>query len=120
MRVVHGNRGFCNINNEAVMIAWIRDHYAHPDGRPLRIAIVDTDVHHADGSQDIFWNDPDTLFISFHQDGRTSIPARASSVRTAAQRLLAGRSISPRPGHLGRGYLYVLRNIVFLSLTIQA
>ena len=74
MRVVHGNRGFCNINNEAVMIAWIRDHYAHPDGRPLRIAIVDTDVHHADGSQDIFWNDPDTLFISFHQDGRTLYP----------------------------------------------
>lgn len=47
MRVVHGNRGFCNINNEAVMVEYIRDHYPHPDGRPLRIAIVDTDVHHA-------------------------------------------------------------------------
>ena len=71
MRVVHGNRGFCNINNEAVMVEYIRDHYPHPDGRPLRIAIVDTDVHHGDGTQDVFWNDPHTLFISLHQDGRT-------------------------------------------------
>ena len=70
MRVVHGNRGFCNINNEAVMAEYIRDHYPHPDGRPLRIAIVDTDVHHGDGTQDVFWNDPHTLFISLHQDGR--------------------------------------------------
>ena len=46
MRVVHGNRGFCNINNEAVMVEYIRDHYPRPDGRPLRIAIVDKDVHH--------------------------------------------------------------------------
>ncbi|MBQ1330684.1 MAG: histone deacetylase, partial [Desulfovibrio sp.] len=67
MRVVHGNRGFCNINNEAIMLAWIRDRYEGPGGRPLRIAVVDTDVHHADGSQDICWNDPDTLFISLHQ-----------------------------------------------------
>ena len=52
MRVTHGNRGFCNINNEAVMVEYIRDHYPHPTGRPLRIAIVDTDVHHGDGSQD--------------------------------------------------------------------
>ena len=74
MRVTHGNRGFCNINNEAVMVEYIRDYYPRPDGRPLRIAIVDTDVHHGDGSQDIFWNDPHTLFISLHQDGRTLYP----------------------------------------------
>ena len=74
MRVVHGNRGFCNINNEAVMVEYIRDTYPRPDGRPLRIAIVDTDVHHGDGTQDVFWNDPHTLFISLHQDGRTLYP----------------------------------------------
>ena len=32
MRVTHGNRGFCNINNEAVMVEYIRDHYPHPHG----------------------------------------------------------------------------------------
>ena len=37
----------------------------------LRVAIVDTDAHHADGTQDIYYNDPDVLHISIHQDGRT-------------------------------------------------
>lgn len=69
MKVVHGNRGFCNINIEAVMIEWIREHFGQK-----RIAIVDTDCHHGDGTQDIYWNDPNTLFISLHQDGRTLYP----------------------------------------------
>ena len=33
-----------------------------------KIAIVDFDVHHGNGTQDILWNDPDCLFISIHQD----------------------------------------------------
>ena len=49
MRVVHGNRGFCNINNEAVMVEYLRDHYPHPDGRPLRGASVGTGVPHGGG-----------------------------------------------------------------------
>lgn len=69
MRVAHGNRGFCNINNEAIMVEYLRRHYGL-----RRIAIVDTDVHHGDGTQDIYYNDPDVLYISFHQDGRTLYP----------------------------------------------
>jgi acetoin utilization deacetylase AcuC-like enzyme len=69
MRVAHGNRGFCNINNEAIMIEYLRQKYDIQ-----KIAIVDTDVHHGDGTQDIFYHDPDVLFISFHQDGRTLYP----------------------------------------------
>jgi acetoin utilization deacetylase AcuC-like enzyme len=69
MRVAHGNRGFCNINNEAIMVEYIRRKYGIK-----RVAIVDTDVHHGDGTQDIFYHDPDVLFISFHQDGRTLYP----------------------------------------------
>ena len=130
MRVAHGHRGFCNINNEAVMIAWIRDHYEHPDGRPLRIAIVDTDVHHADGSQDIFWNDPDTLFISFHQDGRTLYPGTGFLSENGgppalgkgggqSPQLLAGRSISPCPqGHRTRDTSMSSKISSFPSLTI--
>ncbi len=68
-RVVRGLRGFCIVNIEAVMIEYIRRHY-----RNLRVAIVDTDCHHGDGTQDIYWNDPNTLFISLHQDGRTLYP----------------------------------------------
>lgn len=113
MRVVHGNRGFCNINNEAVMIEYIRDHYPHPEGRPLRIAIVDTDVHHGDGSQDIFWNDPHTLFISLHQDGRTLYPGSGFFQECGGPGAL-GRVLNiPLPPHTSdSGYLYAIRNAV--------
>lgn len=113
MRVVHGNRGFCNINNEAVMIAYIRDHYPRPDGRPLRVAIVDTDVHHGDGSQDIFWNDPHTLFISLHQDGRTLYPGTGFPQECGGPGAL-GRTINiPLPPETSdAGYLYVIEHAV--------
>lgn len=69
MRVVHGIRGFCTVNIEAVMVEYLRSKY-----QVRRIAVVDTDVHHGDGSQDVFYHDPETLYISFHQDGRTLYP----------------------------------------------
>ncbi len=69
MRVVHGIRGFCVINIEAIMVSYLRQKYG-----VKKIAVVDTDVHHGDGSQDIFYHDPDTLYLSFHQDGRTLYP----------------------------------------------
>ncbi|MBR4742364.1 MAG: histone deacetylase [Desulfovibrio sp.] len=113
MRVVHGNRGFCNINNEAVMIEYIRDHYPHPSGRPLKIAIVDTDVHHGDGSQDIFWNDPYTLFISLHQDGRTLYPGSGFLNESGGPGAL-GRTINiPLPPQTcDAGYLYAVEHAV--------
>lgn len=69
MRVVHGIRGFCTVNIEAIMVEYLRSTYG-----VNKIAIVDTDVHHGDGSQDVFYHDPNTLYISFHQDGRTLYP----------------------------------------------
>lgn len=69
MHVTYDNRGFCNINNEAIMIEYMRKKYGI-----RKVAIIDSDVHHGDGTQDIFYNDPDVLFISFHQDGRTLYP----------------------------------------------
>lgn len=113
MRVVHGNRGFCNINNEAVMIEWIRDNYPHPSGRPLRIAIVDTDVHHGDGSQDVFWNDPHTLFISLHQDGRTLYPGSGFLHEYGGPGAL-GKTINiPLPPETtDEGYIFTIRNAV--------
>ncbi len=99
MKVVHGNRGFCNINIEAVMIEWIREHY----GRK-RIAIVDTDCHHGDGTQDIYWHDPDVLFISLHQDGRTLYPGSGFPNENGGP---AGAGPHgehpPAAAHLGRG-----------------
>lgn len=69
MQTVFGDRGFCIVNIEAIMIEYMRQHYGIK-----KVAIVDTDCHHGDGTQDIYYNDPDTLFISIHQDGRTLYP----------------------------------------------
>ncbi|MDR3319956.1 MAG: histone deacetylase [Desulfovibrio sp.] len=117
MRVVHGNRGFCNINNEAVMVEYIRDHWPRPDGRPLRVAIVDTDVHHGDGTQDIFWNDPHTLFISLHQDGRTLYPGTGFPQECGGPSAL-GRTINiPLPPETSdEGYLYAVEKAVLPML----
>lgn len=108
MKVVHGNRGFCNINNEAVMIEFIREHY----GRK-RIAIVDTDCHHGDGTQDIYWHDPDILFISMHQDGRTLFPGTGFSDELGGPSA-RGRTINiPLPPNTSdEGILYVYDNLI--------
>lgn len=74
-QVVHGSRGFCTINNEAIMVEYLRQHY-DPN---LKIAFVDTDAHHADGTQNIYYNDPNVLHISLHQDGRTLFPGTGAT-----------------------------------------
>lgn len=52
--------GFCLINNVAVAGRFLAD-------RGERVAIVDIDAHHGNGTQDIFYDDPDVLFVSLHQ-----------------------------------------------------
>ena len=54
--------GFCFFNNAAIAARHAqRKHGAE------RVAIVDWDVHHGNGTQDIFWNDPTVLYCSTHQ-----------------------------------------------------
>lgn len=108
MTVAHGNRGFCNINNEAIMVEYLRKHYGL-----RRIAIVDTDVHHGDGTQEIFWHDPDILFISFHQDGRTLYPG-TGFVEELGGPLAWGSTINiPLPPRTtDKGIHYVLDHLV--------
>jgi len=53
--------GFCVYDDPAVAIAWMLAAGAE------RIAYVDLDVHHGDGPQAIFWNDPRVLTVSLHE-----------------------------------------------------
>jgi len=108
MTVAHGNRGFCNINNEAIMVEYLRKKYGL-----RKIAIVDTDVHHGDGTQEIFWHDPDILFISFHQDGRTLYPG-TGFIEELGGPLAHGSTINiPLPPRTtDEGIHYVLDNLV--------
>lgn len=107
-RVVYGDRGFCIINVEAVMLERIRQEY-----KDLRVAIVDTDCHHGDGTQDIYWNDKDTLFISFHQDGRTLYPGTGFIDEFGGPGAYGYNINIPLPPGTGEeGFLYVLDNVV--------
>jgi len=108
MLVAHGNRGFCNINNEAIMIEYLRQKYGLK-----KIAIVDTDVHHGDGTMDIYYNDPDVLFISFHQDGRTLYPGTGFPEDMGGP-LAIGKTINIPlpPGTTDQGLHYVLDNLI--------
>lgn len=108
MRVVHGNRGFCNINIEAVMIEYIRDVYGI-----RKVAIVDTDCHHGDGTQDIYWHDPDTLFISIHQDGRTLYPGSGFAHEMGGPNALGATVNIPLPPKTGEeGFACALEEVV--------
>ncbi len=52
--------GFCVFNNIAVTARSLQD-------RGCRVAIIDWDVHHGNGTQDTFFPDPDVLYVSIHQ-----------------------------------------------------
>ena len=54
--------GFCLFNNVAIAAAWLL-----ASGRARRIAILDYDVHHGNGTQDAFYSSADVLYVSTHQ-----------------------------------------------------
>jgi len=54
--------GFCLFNNAAIAARYAQDRY---DAE--RVAIVDFDVHHGNGSQDIFWSDKSVMYCSTHE-----------------------------------------------------
>ena len=61
--------GFCVYNDAGVAIARLKEE------RPgIRIAYVDTDAHHGDGVQWMFFEDPDVLTVSVHETGRYLFP----------------------------------------------
>jgi len=60
--------GFCIYNDVAVGIRSLLDRGAE------RIAYVDLDVHHGDGVEKVFWDDPRVLTISLHETGQMLFP----------------------------------------------
>ena len=64
--------GFCIYNDVALGVAAARD-AGH------RVLYVDIDVHHGDGTQSLFWDDPDVVTISVHETGRTLFPGTGST-----------------------------------------
>ncbi|HEV2602096.1 MAG TPA: histone deacetylase family protein [Microvirga sp.] len=54
--------GFCFFNNAAIAARHAQQRYGAE-----RVAIMDWDVHHGNGTQDIFWSDPSVLYASTHE-----------------------------------------------------
>ncbi|GAA0666568.1 acetoin utilization protein AcuC [Streptomyces thermocarboxydovorans] len=72
--------GFCVYNDAALAIARLLELGAE------RVAYVDVDVHHGDGVQAAFWEDPRVLTISLHEDPRTLFPQTGWPEETGAGR----------------------------------
>jgi acetoin utilization protein AcuC len=68
--------GFCVYNDPAIAIQWLLDQGAE------RVAYVDVDVHHGDGVQTVFYDDPRVLTVSLHESPTTLFPGTGSAGET--------------------------------------
>ena len=60
--------GYCFLNNAAIAAQFLCDHGA------ARVAILDVDFHHGNGTQDIFYSRADVLYVSLHGDPAEAFP----------------------------------------------
>jgi len=99
--------GFCVYDDPAIAIAWLLREGVHP------IAYVDVDVHHGDGPQAIFYEDPRVLTISLHESGEYLFPGtgfedeRGSGAATGTK-----VNVPLHPGTTDEGWLTAFRSVV--------
>lgn len=100
--------GFCLFNN----IALAADHARTAHGLS-RLLIVDWDVHHGNGTQDIFYRDPTVLFLSIHRFGHGFYPGTGAADETGTGPGLGlTRNVPIRLGTPRPDYLAQFRNAV--------
>jgi len=97
--------GFCLLNDVAVLVEYLREKYGLK-----RALILDYDVHFGNGTSDIYYSDPDILYISLHQDPRTIYPG-TGFVEQIGEDAGEGYNVNvPLPPGTGdQTYLYALR-----------
>jgi acetoin utilization deacetylase AcuC-like enzyme len=79
--------GFCFFNNAAIAA---RHAQAKHDAE--RVAIIDFDVHHGNGSQEIFWGDPSVMYCSTHQ--MPLYPGTGAKTETGANNTIVNAPLS--------------------------
>lgn len=103
--------GFCLLNNIAIAIQ-----AARAEGRAARFAVVDWDVHHGNGTEAIFLNDPDVLTISLHQERNYPMDTGFADVRGEGAAFGSNLNIPLPPGCGHVAYLHALDRIVMPAL----
>lgn len=99
--------GYCIFNN--VVIA---AHYARKEYGLKRIMILDWDVHHGNGTEDAFYSDPDTLFVSIHQE--TNFPTDRGFLQHTGMGEGIGYTINLPlpPATSNAGYMYAFEKLI--------
>jgi len=99
--------GFCVYNDPAVGIKWLLEHGAE------RVCYVDVDVHHGDGVELVFADDPRVLTISLHESGRFLFPGtgRVEDIGGADARGSAA-NVPFHPGTTGDVWLATFDEVV--------
>ena len=99
--------GFCLINNIGVAIR-----AAQAAGLARRIAVIDWDVHHGNGTEAVFWDDPEVLTISLHQDRNYPLDTGGADQRGGGKGLGFNVNIPLPPGTGHASYLEAMDRIV--------
>jgi len=87
--------GFCLFNNVAVGAA-----HARAEHGLGRVAVVDFDVHHGNGTQAMFWNEPDMFFASTHQS--PLYPGTGAASEHGADNNIVNAPLAPMSGSAER------------------
>jgi acetoin utilization deacetylase AcuC-like enzyme len=103
--------GFCLLANIPIAIEAARAKH-----RVERVAVVDWDVHHGNGTQSIYYDDPNTLTISLHQDRCFPPGYSGADERGAEHALGANINVPLQPGGGHDAYLYAFERIVLPAL----
>ncbi len=99
--------GFCLLANIAIAVR-----AAQAEGLARRIAVIDWDVHHGNGTEAIFYDDPSVLTVSLHQDRNFPLDTGAADARGAGKGLGFNLNIPLPPGTGHASYLAAVERIV--------
>lgn len=99
--------GFCLLNNIAVAIR-----AAQAAGLARRVAVIDWDVHHGNGTEAMFWDDPEVLTISIHQERNYPLDTGDTLARGAGRGHGFNVNLPLPPGCGHQTYLEVIDKVV--------
>ncbi|WP_430515125.1 histone deacetylase family protein [Pyrococcus woesei] len=97
--------GFCIFNNAASAVVTLKEEGVG------KVVVIDFDAHHGNGTQEIFWNDPDVIHIDLHE--RDIYPGSGDVSEVGGSNAYGSKINLPMPHYSGDGdYIYVWDEIV--------